>query len=592
MIIGIQKQPAVNTLELTERIDATLDDIQQALPQGMQIQRDLFRQADFIEQSLDNLFKAFLEGAALVIIVVVVFLMNLRAAAITLLALPLSLVAAAIAMDRFGLTINSMSLGGLAIAIGELVDDAIIDVENVVRRLRDNAARSESQRQPVLEVVYHASTEIRQSVVFATVIVALVFLPLFMLSSVEGRLLRPLGFGYVVALTASLVVALTVTPVLCSWLLPTSRLIASGSEPKLTQRLKTTYERWLAHAFTYWRTVLAAAAALLIAAVIGIVAAGRSFLPEFNEGALTVSAVTIPGTSLADSNALGNALERLMLSVPEVTSTARRTGRAELDEHVQGVESAEIDVRLEMKDRPREEVLEELRQKVSLLPGTNVTIGQPISHRIDHMLSGTRANIAVKIFGDDLPTLRQLASQVQAQMSQVAGVVDLATEAQTDIPTLKVRVDPAAAARQGLASGARGRSAADGARRPRGRSDSSRSDRVSISGPLRAGRRDHARVDRQHADPDAGPPSDSAVSGRADSGGPRAELRDARERPAPDRRPEQRVGPGPAQCRQRHPGIASARTSGCRRDTTSSTAGNSRAKRRRRDSCCGCRWGS
>ena len=356
-------------------------------------------------------------------------------------------------MDRFGLTINSMSLGGLAIAIGELVDDAIIDVENVVRRLRENATRPESERLPVLEVVYRASTEIRHSVVFATVIVALVFLPLFMLSSVEGRLLRPLGFGYVVALTASLVVALTVTPVLCSWLLPNSRLIASGTEPKLTQRLKAAYERWLGHAFTYWRTVLTAAVALLVAALVGIVAAGRSFLPEFNEGALTVSAVTIPGTSLADSNALGNALERLMLSVPEVTSTARRTGRAELDEHVQGVESAEIDVRLEMKDRPREAVLEELRQKVSLLPGTNVTIGQPISHRIDHMLSGTRANIAVKIFGDDLPTLRQLASQVQGQMSQVEGVVDLATEAQTDIPTLKVRVDPAAAARQGLASG-------------------------------------------------------------------------------------------------------------------------------------------
>lgn len=453
VIVGIQKQPAVNTLELTERIDATLEDIQRALPQGMQIHRDLFRQADFIEQSLANLFTAFIEGAVLVILVVVVFLMNVRAAVITLLALPLSLVAAVIAMDRFGLTINSMSLGGLAIAIGELVDDAIIDVENVVRRLRDNATRPESERLAVLEVVYQASTEIRHSVVFATVIVALVFLPLFMLSSVEGRLLRPLGFGYVVALIASLVVALTVTPVLCAWLLPQSRRIASGTEPKLTQRLKAAYERWLGHAFTYWRTVLTAAVALLVMALVGIGAAGRSFLPEFNEGALTVSAVTVPGTSLADSNALGSALERLMLSVPEVTSTARRTGRAELDEHVQGVESAEIDVRLEMKDRPREAVLEELRQKVSLLPGTNVTIGQPISHRIDHMLSGTRANIAVKIFGDDLPTLRRLASQVQGQMAQVAGVVDLATEAQTDIPTLKVRVDPAAAARHGLASG-------------------------------------------------------------------------------------------------------------------------------------------
>jgi Cu/Ag efflux pump CusA len=341
---------------------------------------DLFRQADFIEQSLDNLFTAFIEGAVLVIIVVVLFLMNGRAAVITLLALPLSLVAAVIAMDRFGLTINSMSLGGLAIAIGELVDDAIVDVENVVRRLRENAARPESERLPALQVVYRASTEIRHSVVFATVIVALVFVPLFMLSGVEGRLLRPLGFGYVVALTASLIVALTVTPVLCSWLLPASRLIAAGAEPRLTGRLKAVYERWLEQAFRYWRTVLVSAAALLVAALVGIAAAGRSFLPEFNEGALTVSAVTIPGTSLADSNALGQALERLLLSVPEVVSTARRTGRAELDEHVRGVESAEIDVRLEMKERPREALLEELRQKASLLPGTSVTIGQPISH--------------------------------------------------------------------------------------------------------------------------------------------------------------------------------------------------------------------
>jgi CzcA family heavy metal efflux pump len=454
VIIGIQKQPSVNTLELTERIESTLDDIQRALPQGMQIHEDLFRQADFIEQSLQNLFTAFAEGAGLVILVVMLFLMNVRAAAITLLALPLSLVAAVIAMDRFGLTLNTMSLGGLAIAIGELVDDAIIDVENVVRRLRENATRPETERLPVLEVVYRASTEIRHSVVFATVIVALVFLPLFILGSVEGRLLRPLGFAYVVALVASLVVALTVTPVLCSWLLPNSRLIASGTEPRLTQRLKAGYERWLRHAFRYWRTVLATAAVLLVAALVGIVTAGRSFLPEFNEGALTVSSVTMPGTSLADSTALGNGLERLLLSVPEVTSTARRTGRAELDEHVQGVESAEIDVRLSMKDRPREVVLEEIRQKASLLPGTNVTIGQPISHRIDHMLSGTRANIAVKIFGDDLQVLRQLATQVQAQMAEVPGVVDLSAEAQADIPTLKVRIDPAAAARQGLETGA------------------------------------------------------------------------------------------------------------------------------------------
>jgi CzcA family heavy metal efflux pump len=454
VILGIQKQPNVNTLELTKQIESTLDDLEQALPVGMQIHRDLFRQADFIEQALRNLFTALLEGAGLVILVVLLFLMNGRAALITLLALPLSLVAAAVALDRFGLTINSMSLGGLAIAIGELVDDAIIDVENVVRRLRQNTQRPEGERRSMLEVVYRASTEIRTSVVFATVIVVLVFLPLFVLGSVEGRLLRPLGFAYVVALAASLLVALTVTPVLCAWLLPSSTLMRSGTEPALTRWLKGVYERWLLRALHYWRTVVATAVALLMVAVVGILSLGRSFLPEFNEGALTVSAVTIPGTSLADSNALGNALERLLLSVPEVTSTARRTGRAELDEHVQGVESAEIDVRLTPSERAREVILDEIRQKVSLLPGTNVTVGQPISHRIDHMLSGTRANIAVKIFGDDLQRLRALGQQVQAEMALVAGVVDLSAEAQADIPTLRVKVDSAAASRYGLVTGA------------------------------------------------------------------------------------------------------------------------------------------
>jgi CzcA family heavy metal efflux pump len=453
VIIGIQKQPGANTLELTERIDTTLEEIQRSLPAGMQIQQNLFRSADFIQQALDNLFSALLEGAGLVIVVVIVFLMNVRAAAITLVALPFSLIAAAVAMDRFGFTLNTMSLGGLAIAIGELVDDAIIDVENVVRRLRQNAALPEGERMNTLDVVYHASTEIRASVVFATIIVALVFVPLFLLGSVEGRLLRPLGFAYVVALTASLLVALTVTPVLCSLLLPNSKMIASGAEPRLTRWLKAAYDPWLHRAVRSWRAVIAGAVVALIAAVAALALAGRSFLPEFNEGALTISAVTIPGTTLEDSNALGTSLERLLLTVPEVASTARRTGRAELDEHVQGVESAEIDVRLEMRDRPKEEVLAEIREKVTLLPGTNVTVGQPISHRIDHMLSGTRANVAVKIFGDDLVVIRDMAQQVQAAMAQVDGVVDLSTEMQTEIPTLTVKVEPELAARHGVPAG-------------------------------------------------------------------------------------------------------------------------------------------
>ncbi len=454
VILGIQKQPGANTLELTRTLDATLDGIQRTLPPGMKIDRQIFRQADFIQRALDNLTAALRDGAALVILVVLVFLMNLRAAGITLLAIPLSLVAAVLAMQQFGVTINSMSMGGLAIAIGALVDDAIIDVENVMRRLRENAGRPEGKRLPVLEVVYRASSEIRGSIVFATLIIVLVFLPLFLLGSVEGRLLQPLGFAYVVALGASLVVALTVTPALCSLLLPKAKSILRGNEPWLVHRLKSVYRPQLNWSLDHIGFVLACSAVLLVVALGSFFFMGRAFLPEFNEGTLTISAVTLPGTSLAESDQLGRGLERILLSIPEVISTARRTGRAELDEHVQGVESAELDVSLRMRERPKEAVLEEIRQKATLLPGTNVTVGQPISHRIDHMLSGTRANIAVKIFGDDLNTLRALAKQAQTAMAGVAGVVDLATEQQTDIPTVRVKVDQAAAARYGLPSGA------------------------------------------------------------------------------------------------------------------------------------------
>jgi CzcA family heavy metal efflux pump len=453
VILGIQKQPGANTLELTRTLDATLDNIQRTLPPGMKIDRQIFRQADFIQRALDNLTAALRDGAVLVIIVALLFLMNLRAAGITLLAIPLSLVAAVLAMQRFGLTINSMSMGGLAIAIGALVDDAIIDVENVMRRLRENAGRPEGERLPVLEVVYRASSEIRGSIVFATLIIVLVFLPLFLLGSMEGRLLQPLGFAYVVALGASLVVALTVTPALCSLLLPKAESILRGHEPWLVHRLKSVYRPHLNWSLDHVGFVLTCSTVLLASALGSFFFMGRAFLPEFNEGTLTISAVTLPGTSLAESDHLGQVLERILLSVPEVVSTARRTGRAELDEHVQGVESAELDVTLHMRDRPKEAVLEEIRQRATLLPGTNVTVGQPISHRIDHMLSGTRANIAVKIFGDDLSTLRALAKQAQAAMAGVSGVVDLATEQQTDIPTVRVKVDQAATARYGLPSG-------------------------------------------------------------------------------------------------------------------------------------------
>jgi len=453
VVLGIQKQPGANTLELTRRLDATLDEIQKSLPPGMVIDRQVFRQADFIERSLENLAKALRDGAILVVIVVVVFLMNLRAAFITLLAIPISLLTAVITMNWFGFTINSMSLGGLAIPIGELVDDAIIDVENVMRRLRQNVVKPVEERLPPLEVIYRASTEIRGSVVFATVIVVLVFLPLFALSSVEGRLLAPLGFAYIVSLLASLVVALTLTPALCSFLLPNAKSVLRGHEPWLVSRLKRIFQPVLRLSLDHPVAVVAFSALLLTGASVALSRAGRAFLPEFNEGTLTISAVTLPGTSLADSDSLGRGLERILLGVPEVVSTARRTGRAELDEHVQGVESAEIDVMLRMRERPKDEVLAEIRERVTLLPGMNVTIGQPISHRIDHMLSGTRANIAVKVFGDDLTMLRSLARQVEAAMRGIPGVADLSMEQQTDIPTVRVRVRPGDAARYGLQPG-------------------------------------------------------------------------------------------------------------------------------------------
>jgi len=453
VILGIQKQPGANTLQLTQTLDATLDDIQKTLPQGMTLDTHVFRQADFIQRALDNLMQALRDGSLLVILVVLVFLMNIRASLITLIALPISLVAAVLAIKFFGFTLNSMSLGGLAIAIGELVDDAIIDVENVVRRLRENSLLPEEQRKPSLEVVYRASKEIRNSVVFATVIVILVFLPLFALDSVEGRLLWPIGFAYIIALIASLIVALTVTPALCSLLLPRAKSILKGREPLLIRSLKRLYRPVLSCSLNYAWLVMGASVLLLVAAAVGVTRMGRSFLPEFNEGSLTIGAVTIPGTSLAESDQLGSALERILLTVPEVVSTGRRTGRAELDEHVQSVESAEIDVVLKMGARSKDAVLQDIRDKVSVLPGTNVSVGQPISHRIDHMLSGTLANVAVKIFGDDLRELRLLAKQTQSAMAGVPGVVDLNLEQQTDIPTLRIRPDPARVARYGLPAG-------------------------------------------------------------------------------------------------------------------------------------------
>ena len=453
VILGIHRQPEGNTLALTGDLERVLDEIQRDLPAGMQLDTRLFRQADFIELALANLNAALRDGTLLVVLVTLLFLANLRAGAITLLAIPLSLLAAVIGLRLAGLSINSMTLGGMTIAVGALVDDAIVDVENVVRRLRENARLPDAERRPVLEVVFLASREIRASIVFATLIVMLVFLPLFFLAGVEGRLLQPLGFAYLIALFASLVVALTVTPALCAYLLPGVRRIREGREAGLSAALKRLYGRVLPGVLRHPVPVIVTAGLLFAGSLATVPRMGRAFLPAFNEGALVISAVTLPGTSLTESNALGSAIERLLLDVPEVAATARRTGRAEFDEHVQGVESAEIDVRLTPGGRPRDVVLEEIRERLSLVPGTNITIGQPISHRIDHMLSGARANIAVKIFGSDLKVLRELGTRSVAELQGIPGLVDLALEPQADIPTVRVGFDRAALARHGLPAG-------------------------------------------------------------------------------------------------------------------------------------------
>ena len=453
VILGIHRQPDVNTLALTDDVDAVLDELAAELPAGMRLSTRLFRQADFIGLAINNLNVALRDGMLLVIAVTLFFLASLRAGAITLLAIPLSLLAAVAGLSAAGMTINSMTIGGMAIAVGALVDDAIVDVENVARRLRENAQRPEDSRRPVLHVVIDASREIRRSIVYATVIVMLVFLPLFFLAGVEGRLLQPLGFAYLIALGASLLVALTVTPALAAYLLPGAPGIRVGREPRLAATLRQWYRAVLPSVISRPAWVTAATVLLFAAALASTPRMGRGFLPPFNEGALVVSAVTLPGTSLAESDALGSAIERLLLEVPEVEATSRRTGRAELDEHVQGVESAEIDVRLAPGGRPRETVLEEIRDRLSLVPGTNITIGQPISHRIDHMLSGSRANIAVQIFGRDLAVLRALGTDAAAAMTGIDGLVDVALEPQADIPTVRVGFDRGALARHGLPAG-------------------------------------------------------------------------------------------------------------------------------------------
>jgi len=452
VVLAVQKQPGVNTLELTRRIERALEDIRLSLPEGMTVHTDLFQQAEFIEVAVGNVLKALRDGALFVVVILLLFLGNVRATAISVLAIPLSLVVAILAMALLGISINTMSLGGMAIAIGALVDDAIIDVENVLRRLKENHHRPPDARRPTLRVVYQASREIRASILNATLIIIIVFLPLFFLESVEGRLLRPLALAYVVALFASLVVAVTVTPVLCHRLLPRSRAVQQERESAVVRWLKARYAGTLDTVLAHPVRVVAAAGVALLAAAAVIPFLGTAFLPTFNEGALTVSVVTVPGTSLTESSKIGRRVEQILLAHPAVRSTDRRQGRAELDEHAQGVNAAEVDVTLR-EGFEREAMLEELRREFSTLPGTNVTIGQPIGHRIDHLLSGTRANIAVKLFGPDLYQLRQLGGAIRDVMQTVPGVADLQLEQQADVPQLLIEPDRGALARHGLTAG-------------------------------------------------------------------------------------------------------------------------------------------
>jgi CzcA family heavy metal efflux pump len=453
VILGIQKQPGANTLELTARLDRTLAEIQAGLPDGMKIETHIFRQADFIEVSIDNLRTALIEGAVLVIAIVFAFLLSARATAITLLAIPLSLLAAVLSMKALGVSINTMTLGGMAIALGALVDDAIIVVENIIRRLRENLARPEAERggpTHTMHVVFEATREIQGSIVFATLIIVLVFLPLFFLSGVEGRLMVPLGFAYVVSLAASLLVAITVTPVLAAYFLPQSKIVRANVEPRFVHALRERYRRLLDTTVTRWQPIALASAAALALSLVALAFAGRTFLPDFNEGTLTVGTATLPGTSLEESDRLGRMVEEILLSHPEVTATARRTGRAEGDPHAMDVSASEMEVTLKMKERSKEEFLAALRADLASVPGSQIVVGQPISHRIDHMLSGSRSNIAVKIFGPDLDELRRLTAKVKSVVQAVPGAVDVSDEQQSDIPFLSIRFKREALARHGL----------------------------------------------------------------------------------------------------------------------------------------------
>lgn len=454
VVLSISKQPEVNTLQLTEKIDEALLDLQKTLPADIHINTRVFRQADFINNSISNIQKVLWEGSAFVVIVLFLFLMNWRATAISLLAIPISLLVAILTLKWLGFTINTMSLGGMAIAIGDLVDDAIIDVENVFKRLKENAKKPLLEQRNKLTVILDASFEIRHSIINATFIIIVAFMPLFFLSGMEGRLLMPLGIAFVVSLFASLVIAITLTPVLCSYLLSNEKgLKQQEKESWLVRLLQNNYVRFLTWSLGYKKYFIGSALAMFVLAMLAFSQLGRSFLPEFNEGALTITVIAKPGLSLEESNRIGTRVEKALLTIPEIISTTRRTGRAELDEHAQGVNSSEIEVPFVLEERDRDEFMAEVREKLGKISEANVIIGQPISHRIDHMLSGTRANIAIKIFGSDLNRLYTISNQIKAEIQQIPGLVDLHVEPQIEIPQIQIKANRELLSQYGISIG-------------------------------------------------------------------------------------------------------------------------------------------
>ena len=450
VLLTVTKQPNTNTLALTGRLDNALDELKANLPADVKVNSRIFRQSRFIESSLDNVKQSLIEGAIFVIIVLFIFLMNWRTTVISLVSIPLSIVASLLAIRWMGLTINTMSLGGIAIAIGSLVDDSIVDVENVFKRLRQNREMPEGERESIVKVVYEASKEVRMPMLNSTLIIIASFLPLFFLSGMEGRMLKPLGITFIISLMASTLVALTVTPVLSSFLLGRRGGDKTEREPALVRWLKKVYGKALHWSLDHKKTLLGGVGALLAAAIVMFFTLGGSFLPAFNEGSFTISVSTIPGISLEESDRMGRTAEELLLSIPEIKTVGRKTGRAELDEHAFGVNSSEFECPFELGRKTRKQLTEEVREKLSVLPGVNIEIGGPISHRIDAMLSGTKANIAIKLFGSDLNRMYEIGQKIKTSISGVEGIADINVEQQVERPELNITPKREMLARYGI----------------------------------------------------------------------------------------------------------------------------------------------